>query len=154
MASREVFDSGTYGDAARCEDVGSEAAAVNQFPQHSLVGEAFQVGAGLTEPAPDAFHIADPEALSDKGVQVDAAGDDVASSLRISESVAVGQGEFVEHFSLDQGQVVTAAAPAARGESADLVGVSVALQAPARDRLLSAVQNEYTNRNLGSNTLG
>src|SRR5688572_26271591 len=134
MASWEVFDSGTYGDAACCEDVGSEAAAVNQFPQHALVGEAFQVGAGLTEPAPDAFHIADPEALSDKGVQVDAAGDDVASSLRISESVAVGQGEFVEHFGLDQGQVVAAAAPAARGESADLVGVSVALQAPARDR--------------------
>ena len=86
----EAFDSGAYGDAARCEDVGSEAAAVNQLAQHALVGEALQVGAGLTEPAPDAFDVADPEALSDKAVQVDPAGDDVASSLRISESVAVG----------------------------------------------------------------
>ena len=120
------------GDAARCEDVGSEAAAVNQFAQHALVGESLQVGAGLTEPAPDAFDVADPEALSDKGVQVDAAGDDVASSLRIPESVAVGQGEFVEHF--DQRQVVADAAPAARGEGADAVGVSVAVQASARDR--------------------
>jgi hypothetical protein len=90
------------------------------------------VSAGLTEPAPDAFDIADPEALSDKGVQVDAAGDDVAPSLRVPESLAVGQGELVEHFSLDERQVVAAAASAAGGEGADAVGVSVAVQAPAR----------------------
>ena len=67
------------------------------------------------EPAPYAFDVADPEALSDKGVQVDAAGDDVASSILIPESLAVGQGEFVEHFSLDQRQVVADAVPAAGG---------------------------------------
>jgi hypothetical protein len=78
---------------------------VDQFAQHAFVGESLQVGAGLTEPAPDAFHIADPEALSDKGVQVDAASDDIASSLGIPESVAVGQGDFVEHVSLDQRQL-------------------------------------------------
>ena len=87
---------------------------MNQFAQHAFVGESLQVGAGLTEPAPDAFDVADPEALSDQGVQVDAAGDDVASSLRVPELLAVGQGEFVEHFSFDQRQVVAAAAPAAR----------------------------------------
>jgi hypothetical protein len=86
---------------------------VNQFADHAPVGESLQVGAGLTEPAPDAFDVADPETLSDKGVQVDAAGDDVASSFGILESVAVGQGEFVECFGLDQGQVVADAAPAA-----------------------------------------
>ena len=64
---------------------------MNQFAQHALVGESLQVGTGLAEPAPDAFDVADPEALSDKAVQVDAAGDDVASSLRIPESLAVGQ---------------------------------------------------------------
>ena len=64
---------------------------MNQFAQHPFMGESLQVGAGLAEPAPDAFDVADSEALSDKGVQVDAAGDDVASSLRIPESVAVGQ---------------------------------------------------------------
>ena len=79
---------------------------MNQFAQHALVGESLQVGAGLTEPASDAFDVADLEALSDKGVQVDAAGDDVASSLRIPESLAVGQGEFVEYFGFDQRQVV------------------------------------------------
>ena len=44
------------------------------------------------------------------------------------------QGEFVEYFGFDQGQVVTVEAPAARGEGAGAVGVSVAVQAPARDR--------------------
>ena len=112
------------------KDVGSEAAAVDQFAQHALVGESLQVGAGLTEPAPDTFDVADPEALSDKGVQVDAAGDDVASSLRVPESVAVGQGEFVEHFSLDQRQVVADAPPAAGGEGA----VRLAYRSPSRPR--------------------
>ena len=71
---------------------------MNQPAQHAFVGESLQVGAGLTKSAPNAFHLANLEALSDKCVQVDAAGDDVASSLRIPESVAVGQGEFIEHF--------------------------------------------------------
>ena len=35
----EAFDGGAYGDAARCEDVGSEAATVNQVAQHALVSE-------------------------------------------------------------------------------------------------------------------
>jgi hypothetical protein len=48
------------------------------------------------EPAPDAFGVADPEALADKGVQVDAASDDVASSVCMPESVAVGQGTEIE----------------------------------------------------------
>jgi hypothetical protein len=130
----EALDSGAFGDAARCEDVGSEAAAVNQFPQHARVGESLQVGAGLTESAPDALDVANPEALSDQGVQGDTAGDDVASRLRVPESVAIGQGEFVEHLSLDQRQVMAHASPAARGESADPVGVSVAVQPAARDR--------------------
>ena len=63
---------------------------MNQLAQHALVGESLQVGAGLTEPAPDAFDVADLEALPDQGVQLDAAGDDVASSLRVPESLAVG----------------------------------------------------------------
>jgi hypothetical protein len=78
---------------------------VDQFAQHALVGESLQVRAWLTEPAPDAFHVADPEALSDKGIQVDAPGNDVASSLRIPESVAVVHGELIEHFGLDQRQL-------------------------------------------------
>jgi len=36
----KAFDGGPYGDVAGCEDVGSEAAAVNQFAQHALVGES------------------------------------------------------------------------------------------------------------------
>jgi hypothetical protein len=100
---------------------------VNQLAQHALVGETLQVGAGLTEPAPDAFDVPDPETLSDKGVQVDAAGDDVASSLRIPELVAVGRGEFVEHFGLDKRQVVTDAVPAAWGE-----GRRLAYRSPSR----------------------
>jgi hypothetical protein len=36
----EAFDGSAYGDVARCEDVCSEAAAVNQFAQHALVGES------------------------------------------------------------------------------------------------------------------
>jgi hypothetical protein len=69
---------------ARCVDVGSEAAAVNQFAQHALVGESLQVGAGLTKSTPDAFDVADHEALSDKAVQVDAAGDVEPLRTRVS----------------------------------------------------------------------
>jgi hypothetical protein len=31
LISSEAFNSGAYGDAVRCEDVGSEAAMVDQF---------------------------------------------------------------------------------------------------------------------------
>ena len=68
----EGLDGGAYGDGARWENVGSGAAAVNQA-QHALVGESLQVGARLAEPPPHAFDVADPEALSDKSVEVDAA---------------------------------------------------------------------------------
>jgi hypothetical protein len=50
----EAFD-GADADVARCEDVGSEAAAMNQFAHYAPLGESLQVGAGLTEPASDAF---------------------------------------------------------------------------------------------------
>jgi hypothetical protein len=116
---------------------------VNQLAQHALVGETLQVGAGLTEPAPDAFDVPDPETLSDKGVQVDAAGDDVASSLRIPELVAVGRGEFVEHFGLDKRQVVADAVPAAWGEGTGTVGVSVAVQAHPGPTCDNAIWSGY-----------
>jgi hypothetical protein len=64
----EAFDSGADADVARCEDVGSEAAAMNQFAHHAPLGESLQVGTGLTEPAPDAFDVAHAESLSHKGV--------------------------------------------------------------------------------------
>jgi hypothetical protein len=78
LISLEGFDGGAYGDAARCEDVGSEAAAVNQFAQHALVRESHQVGAGLTKSTPDAFDVADPEALSDRVPLVEDEVDDLA----------------------------------------------------------------------------
>ena len=68
---------------------------MNQFAQHALVSESLQVCAGLTEPTPDAFDVADSEALSDQGVQLDATGNDVAASLGVPKSLAVGEGEFV-----------------------------------------------------------
>ena len=43
------------------------------LPQHAHVGESLKVGAGLTEPAPDVFDVANFEALSDKRVEVDGA---------------------------------------------------------------------------------
>ena len=70
----KAFDGGADSDAAGCEDVGSEAAAMDQFAQHALMGEPLQMGAGLTEPAPDAFDVAAETRafLTDNGVDLTA----------------------------------------------------------------------------------
>ena len=64
--------------------------------------------AGFAESLAEALNASDSEASSNEGIEVDPAGDDVASCGGICDSVAVGERETVENFCLDQGEVVAA----------------------------------------------
>ena len=84
------------------EYVCSQAAAVDQRPQHALVGESFEVGARLAEALTDALDVTDPEASTDKFIEVDAAGDDVPAGGGVLEGVPAGEGELIEGLGFDQ----------------------------------------------------
>jgi hypothetical protein len=63
--------------------------------------QLLEVGARFAESPADALDRSDPEPLADQSVQVDAAGDDVPSRS------PDGQVEVVEHFRLDQRQIMS-----------------------------------------------
>lgn len=81
----EGRDGGADGDLSVAEDVGAEAAAVDQ----ACGGEALQVRAWFAGSLSEAPEVADSEASSDQGVEVDSAGDDVAPCVAVGDSVAV-----------------------------------------------------------------
>ena len=85
------LDGAAGDDFSVAEDVGAKATAVDQRAEGALGGEPLQVGAGLTESLPEALDVTDLEAPADERVEVDATGDDVASCLGVSETVAVRQ---------------------------------------------------------------
>ena len=82
------------------EDVGAQAAAVDEVAEDPVVGEPLEVGAGLAQAAADALGLADAETAADERVEVDAAGDDVAARFGGREA------ELVDDLGLDQRQVV------------------------------------------------
>jgi hypothetical protein len=68
--------------------------------------------------------------VSDERVDVDAAGEDVASGA--GEVVSgVAEGELLDHLGGDQGQLVAGSVCAAGAEGAGAVGVAVPFQAAA-----------------------
>jgi hypothetical protein len=71
------------------QDVGAEATTVDKSSQCALGGEVFQVGARLGRALAEALHGADAEASPDEGVEVDAAGDDVAPCVGVGELLAI-----------------------------------------------------------------
>jgi hypothetical protein len=103
----EAFDSGADADVARCEDVCSEAAAVNQFAQHASWVSRSKWAQGSQSRRPT--HSTSPT-MKRCPTRLFRSMPRVTSSLYVPEPVAVGQGEFVEHFGLDQRQVVAGAA--------------------------------------------
>src|SRR5207245_258319 len=74
----EGVDSAAMGDLAAYENVGAEA-GMNESAQHTWAGEAFEVFTWFAETAPQAFHLADPEALADELAECEAADDEVAA---------------------------------------------------------------------------
>src|SRR5215210_1449868 len=72
-------------DLAVAEHVGAQAALVDQRLQRAGLsrrgGQALQVRAGLAQALTEALDAADSEMPSHQGVEVDAAGDDVAAGL-------------------------------------------------------------------------
>ena len=52
---------------------------MDEWSQQSRPLEPLEVGAGLGEPQPAAVDVADAEVAADQGVDVDAAGQDVAA---------------------------------------------------------------------------
>jgi len=58
-ALRLGLDRHTGGDRAACEDVSSQATAVDESPEGAGLGEPFEVSAGLTEALTETLDVAD-----------------------------------------------------------------------------------------------
>jgi hypothetical protein len=112
-------------DATR-DDVGAEAAAVDEWAEQSGSGEFLEVGARFGQPAADALDGADPEASADEAVERDAARDDVAACL------FPGELDLVEHLRLGQRELVPAPRAA---EGSPTCGVAVTGEPAAGERL-------------------
>src|SRR5665647_3396589 len=69
------------GDGAGGKDVGSQAAVADESFEGVGFGEALQVCAGLTEMLAEVLDVANEEPASDKVVQIDTSGDDVAAGV-------------------------------------------------------------------------
>jgi hypothetical protein len=78
--------------------------------------------------------LTDPEPLADECIQVDTAGDQIASRLRVAEPAILRQNQPIEDFCLDEDQVVTASAATGRCERARLG----CIPSPAKPRPASA----------------
>ena len=75
---------------------------------------------GSARRSPRQSDVADGEVAADEGVDVDAAGEDVASGAGEVEAGVAG-GEFFDHFGGDQGQLVAGPVRAAGAERAGAV---------------------------------
>jgi hypothetical protein len=120
-------------DLAIGEHVGAEAALVDQRTKgarlSSRCGEALQVGARLAESLPEALDVPDAKLLADEGIEIYATGHDIATGFLWSETTS-GQAQLVEHFGLDEREVVS---PAVVGrERAPALAVAVSFKTPTR----------------------
>jgi hypothetical protein len=108
----------------------AQTAGVDERTQHTRAGEPFEVGAGLGQAQTAATDVADRDVAADEGVDVDAAGEDVAARAgEVQRSVAGG--EVLDHLGGDEGQLEPGPVGAAGAERAGAVGVAVARQAAA-----------------------
>ena len=94
-----------------------------------LRGQPLQVGARLTQALAEALDVADSKPPADERIEIDAAGDDVPAGL-LGRELSSRKSERVEHFGLDERQIV--AAPVCARERAAALEVAVAFQAAAR----------------------
>jgi len=83
------------GDGSAAEDVGVDARAVEEVLDQSWTRHRFQMAAGLTEAHGEAFHVTDPEPLTEEVVQADVADGDLPAGVARLEA-RVGHG-FLLH---------------------------------------------------------
>src|SRR5215470_5303146 len=96
-------------DESVVEDLGPQAAPVDQCAHRAGLGQAFEVLAGLAEPRAPEPHLADPEFAADQVVERHPRRRDVAAGLSRRELDAEGA-QSLERLGLDQGQLATARA--------------------------------------------
>src|SRR3990170_9001869 len=118
-------------DDAAADDVGAEAAAVDQPLLHLLVGQAGQVVAGLVEAQAAQDDLAGAELAAHQVVQRHAAGDDVAAGLPRLDLQLVVPLQRLDRLKLDQRYL--AARPRRLGVGAVAAEVAVARKAPPGD---------------------
>src|SRR6478672_6592892 len=92
------------------EDVGAQAAAVDEAAQRSGRRHPLQPRARLCQPLAVARDLAHFEAPADQCVEIDAARDDVAPGVRGVQFDAVLLLERLDRLGLDQGQFLPAPA--------------------------------------------
>src|SRR3990172_9168088 len=118
-------------DDAPGDDVGAEAAAVDQPLLHLLVGQAGQVVTGFVQAHPAQPHVADAELAAHQVVQRHAAGDDVAAGLAGLNPRVVIPFQRLDRLKVD-GRYLGAGAGRAR-PAALAVEVTVAFESFAGD---------------------
>src|SRR4030095_3532643 len=84
------------------DDLGTQAAAMDQAAQRALAAEFFQVGAGIAEARAAKRHGADGKLPLDEMIQSHAAGDEIAPRLSRSDLDAVVALERFDRLALDQ----------------------------------------------------
>src|SRR5262245_34283181 len=111
-------------DQAAGQDVGAQAAAMDERTEEARTRDPLEVGARLAQAPPDALGLAELEVPTDERVEPYAAGDDVAPSPLPRDA------ELVERLRFDECQLVAAPRLAERPAAG---GVTVALQASPCD---------------------
>src|SRR6186997_3339069 len=101
---------------------------MNQPAEDALGGEPLEVRARLAQPLADTLDLSNLEPPADQCVQVDTAGDQVASRCGIAEPTIFGKHQLIEDFRLDEGQVVAISATTGRCERAGLGCVPISSQ--------------------------
>src|SRR4051812_2272679 len=112
-------------DRAAGQNVGAQAATMNERPKQARPGKLLEVPARLGKPPPDTRHLPDSELPADKGVERDSPGDDVPPRI------GPRQADLVEYVGFHQCELVTVTG---RAERPDTAFVSVAVEAPSRQR--------------------
>lgn len=128
-------------DVSIGEDVGAKSATVDQPAQHTLRGEALQVGAGLTQPLSKTLDLTNSEPPTDQAAQIDTSSDQVAPSLFVPKSTTIRQHESIENLGLDKRQIVASPATAYGCKGPGLCCISITDQAPPGSCL--CLLNEY-----------
>ena len=133
-------------DHAASDDVGAEAATVNQACSCSLSRQLLEMSAGLAEPHSAQRHLADREHAPDEMIERDPSRDDVPATVSRTESDVVLALERFERFGLDERDLVSRGSRSRERTFGG--GVAVALEALAVNRT-SGVHRDHTASRLG-----
>ena len=94
-------------DHAAGDDVGAQAATVNQASSRSLPRQGLKMSAGLAEPHSAQRDLADRERAPDEMIERDPSRDDVPATVSRTESDVVLALERFERLGLDERDLVS-----------------------------------------------